>query len=113
MRSNQKRTVISVVLLLELYHQADLEPVTVLGVGGFGCVELVVWKKDRSKTFALKRMKKQHIVHTRQQEHICSERQIMLELRCPFICRLYCTYKDNKLYTCYWNLVWVGNCGQS
>ncbi|XP_018646792.1 serine/threonine kinase [Schistosoma mansoni] len=40
-----------------------------------------------NKTFALKRMKKQHIVHTRQQEHICSERQIMLELRCPFICR--------------------------
>ncbi|CAH8636492.1 unnamed protein product [Heterobilharzia americana] len=77
-------------------EKADLEPVTVLGVGGFGCVELVVWKKDRSKTFALKRMKKQHIVHTRQQEHICSERQIMLELRCPFICRLYCTYKDNK-----------------
>ncbi|CAH8874667.1 unnamed protein product [Trichobilharzia szidati] len=74
----------------------DLEPITVLGVGGFGCVELVVWRKDRSKTFALKRMKKQHIVHTRQQEHICSERQIMLELRCPFICRLYCTYKDNK-----------------
>ncbi|TNN06257.1 cGMP-dependent protein kinase 1 isoform 1 [Schistosoma japonicum] len=74
----------------------DLEPITVLGVGGFGCVELVVWKKNRSKSFALKRMKKQHIVHTRQQEHICSERKIMMELRCPFICRLYCTYKDNK-----------------
>ncbi|CAH8680580.1 cGMP-dependent protein kinase 2, variant 2 [Schistosoma haematobium] len=74
----------------------DLERITVLGVGGFGCVELVVWTKNRNKTFALKRMKKQHIVHTRQQEHICSERQIMLELRCPFICRLYCTYKDNK-----------------
>ncbi|CAH8653094.1 unnamed protein product [Schistosoma intercalatum] len=74
----------------------DLERITVLGVGGFGCVELVVWTKNRNKTFALKRMKKQHIVHTRQQEHICSERQIMLELRCPFICRLYCTYKDTK-----------------
>uniref|UniRef100_A0A3Q0KPR9 Serine/threonine kinase n=1 Tax=Schistosoma mansoni TaxID=6183 RepID=A0A3Q0KPR9_SCHMA len=74
----------------------DLERITVLGVGGFGCVELVAWTKNRNKTFALKRMKKQHIVHTRQQEHICSERQIMLELRCPFICRLYCTYKDNK-----------------
>ncbi|TPP67056.1 cGMP-dependent protein kinase isozyme 1 [Fasciola gigantica] len=65
----------------------DLEPIAVLGIGGFGCVELVVWTKDRSKSFALKRMKKQHIVQTRQQEHICSERQIMLELRCPFICR--------------------------
>ncbi|CAH8563019.1 unnamed protein product [Schistosoma turkestanicum] len=74
----------------------DLERITVLGVGGFGCVELVVWTKNRTKTFALKRMKKQHIVHTRQQEHICSERQIMLEIQCPFICRLYCTYKDTK-----------------
>ncbi|CAL8102346.1 unnamed protein product [Calicophoron daubneyi] len=77
-------------------RKEDLMPVAILGVGGFGCVELVTWSKDPSKSFALKRMKKQHIVQTRQQEHICSERKIMLELRCPFICRLYCTYKDNK-----------------
>ncbi|GAA51110.1 cGMP-dependent protein kinase, isozyme 1 [Clonorchis sinensis] len=74
----------------------DLERVAVLGVGGFGCVDLVVWTKDPSRSFALKRMKKHHIVQTRQQEHICSERQIMLQLRCNFICRLYCTYKDSK-----------------
>ncbi|KAF7261913.1 hypothetical protein EG68_00744 [Paragonimus skrjabini miyazakii] len=81
---------------VERIRKEDLEPIAVLGVGGFGCVELVVWNKDRSRSFALKRMKKQHIVQTRQQEHICSERQILLEMRCPFICRLYCTYKDNK-----------------
>lgn len=36
--------------------------------------------QDRSRTFALKSLKKKHIVDTRQQEHIFSERNIMLEM---------------------------------
>jgi len=45
--------------------------------------------KDRTKTFALKCLKKKHIVDTRQQEHIFSEKKIMLDARCPFIARYY------------------------
>jgi len=42
---------------------------------------------DRSRTFALKCLKKKHIVDTRQQEHINSEKRIMMEARSPFIAR--------------------------
>ncbi|VDL99036.1 unnamed protein product [Schistocephalus solidus] len=67
--------------------QEDLAPVAILGIGGFGRVELVVWKRDQTKSFALKCMKKQHIVETRQQEHIFSERNLMFEIQSLFVCK--------------------------
>jgi len=42
---------------------------------------------DRSQTYALKCLKKKHIVDTRQQEHIYSEKKIMMDSRSPFIAR--------------------------
>jgi len=66
-----------------------------LGVGGFGRVELVQLSTD-GRTFALKILKKKHIVETRQQDHIMSEKRIMSEANCPFIVRLYKTFKDKK-----------------
>ncbi|CAH1794635.1 unnamed protein product [Owenia fusiformis] len=74
----------------------DLEVVVTLGMGGFGRVELVQVSSDRSKTFALKCLKKKHIVDTRQQEHIFSEKKIMSDAKCQFIARLFKTYKDRK-----------------
>ncbi|XP_064622195.1 cGMP-dependent protein kinase, isozyme 1-like isoform X2 [Lineus longissimus] len=74
----------------------DLDVVATLGMGGFGRVELIQLITDRSKTFALKCLKKKHIVETRQQEHIYSEKKIMMESRCPFICRLFRTFRDTK-----------------
>ncbi|KAL3310023.1 cGMP-dependent protein kinase egl-4, partial [Cichlidogyrus casuarinus] len=47
----------------------DLCVIATLGVGGFGRVELVRLGEDNSKTYALKQLKKHHIVETRQQEH--------------------------------------------
>ena len=41
--------------------------------------------KDPSKTFALKCLKKKHIVDTRQQDHIYSEKAIMMSSDSPFI----------------------------
>lgn len=52
--------------------------------------------KEKSKTFALKKLKKQHIVDTRQEEHILNEKRIMQKARCDFIVRLYTTFKDAK-----------------
>ncbi|XP_029639196.1 cGMP-dependent protein kinase 1 isoform X1 [Octopus sinensis] len=75
---------------------ADLKVLTTLGVGGFGRVELVQIKDDDSRTFALKQMRKQHIVETRQQEHILNEKKIMAEARSHFIVRLYRSFKDQK-----------------
>ncbi|VUZ50410.1 unnamed protein product, partial [Hymenolepis diminuta] len=74
----------------------DLVPVAILGIGGFGRVELVVLRNDPTKSFALKCMKKKHIVDTRQEKHIFSERNLMFEIKSSFVCRLYATYRDNK-----------------
>ena len=75
----------------------DLEIVGTLGIGGFGRVELVTsGKGKRQTTYALKCMKKKHIVDTRQEEHVYNERKIMISCHSPFICRLYQTYKDRK-----------------
>uniref|UniRef100_A0A8C9T620 cGMP-dependent protein kinase n=1 Tax=Scleropages formosus TaxID=113540 RepID=A0A8C9T620_SCLFO len=75
---------------------ADFNIIDTLGVGGFGRVELVQLKSDEGKTFAMKILKKRHIVDTRQQEHIRSEKQIMQEAHSDFIVRLYRTFKDSK-----------------
>ncbi|ODM95767.1 cGMP-dependent protein kinase, isozyme 2 forms cD5/T2 [Orchesella cincta] len=74
----------------------DLRVVTTLGVGGFGTVNLCTLAADSSRAFALKKMKKCQIVATRQIEHIRSEKNILLETNCDFICKLYKTFKDSK-----------------
>uniref|UniRef100_A0A671SA53 cGMP-dependent protein kinase n=1 Tax=Sinocyclocheilus anshuiensis TaxID=1608454 RepID=A0A671SA53_9TELE len=74
----------------------DFNIIDTLGVGGFGRVELVQLKSEEIKTFAMKILKKRHIVDTRQQEHIRSEKQIMQEAHSDFIVRLYRTFKDSK-----------------
>ncbi|XP_061127424.1 cGMP-dependent protein kinase 1-like [Syngnathus typhle] len=65
----------------------DLAVVCTLGMGGFSRVELVQLKRDAGRSFALKVLKKRHILDTRQQEHILSERRIMMEVNSPFIIR--------------------------
>ncbi|KAI9577962.1 cGMP-dependent protein kinase, isozyme 1 isoform X1 [Glossina fuscipes] len=76
---------------------SDLEIITTLGIGGFGRVELVkACQQDRVDIFALKCLKKRHIVDTKQEEHVFSERTIMMSCNCPFICRLYRTFRNEK-----------------
>ncbi|CAG0920690.1 unnamed protein product [Notodromas monacha] len=65
----------------------DLNVIGTLGVGGFGRVELVQYARDKTATFALKCLKKQHIVDTQQQIHVLSEKKIMMHCRHPFIAR--------------------------
>lgn len=67
-----------------------------LGMGGFGRVELVQLAQDKTRSFAIKCLKKKHIVDTRQQEHIFSEKKIMMSSKCPFIARLYKTFRDER-----------------
>ncbi|XP_042726982.1 cGMP-dependent protein kinase 2 isoform X2 [Lagopus leucura] len=73
----------------------NLEVVTTLGVGGFGRVELVKVKNE-NVAFAMKCIKKKHVVDTKQQEHIYSEKKILEQICSPFIVKLYRTFKDNK-----------------
>lgn len=77
-------------------HLSELQRVGTLGMGGFGRVELVQLKSDPNKSYALKCLRKKHIVDTRQQEHIFSERKIMMQSRCAFITRLYKTFRCSK-----------------
>ncbi|XP_032190603.1 cGMP-dependent protein kinase 2 isoform X3 [Mustela erminea] len=52
--------------------------------------------KNENVAFALKCIRKQHIVDTKQQEHVYSEKRILEELCSPFIVKLYRTFKDAK-----------------
>jgi len=81
---------------LSTVRLSDLCIIATLGVGGFGRVELVQVKDDSTRTYALKQLKKHHIVETRQQEHIMNEKRIMNESRSEFICKLFNTFKDRK-----------------
>uniref|UniRef100_A0A8C2WVU2 cGMP-dependent protein kinase n=1 Tax=Cyclopterus lumpus TaxID=8103 RepID=A0A8C2WVU2_CYCLU len=73
----------------------ELEVIATLGTGGFGRVELVKLRNENS-TFALKCIKKKHIVDTRQQEHIYSEKNILQQTNSVFIIRLFQTFRDDK-----------------
>ncbi|XP_020481952.1 cGMP-dependent protein kinase 2 isoform X1 [Labrus bergylta] len=73
----------------------ELEIIATLGMGGFGRVELVKLKEE-DIAFALKCIKKKHIVDTRQQEHIYSEKNILQLTNSVFIIRLFRTFRDDK-----------------
>ncbi|KAM4720253.1 cGMP-dependent protein kinase 1-like [Anableps anableps] len=75
---------------------SDFRTISTLGVGGFSRVELVHLKTDPSRSFAMKVLKKHQIVNTRQQDHVLSERRIMMEAHNQFIIRLYRTFRDSK-----------------
>lgn len=75
---------------------SDFNIICTLGMGGFSRVELVQLKSDPSRSFALKVLKKRHILDTSQQGHILSERRIMTEAHSPFTIRLYRTFRDTK-----------------
>ncbi|XP_069341671.1 cGMP-dependent protein kinase 2 isoform X2 [Eulemur rufifrons] len=52
--------------------------------------------KNENVAFAMKCIRKKHIVDTKQQEHVYSEKRILEELCSPFVVKLYRTFKDNK-----------------
>lgn len=73
----------------------DLSIVEVIGTGAYAKVNLVRSRRTE-KLFALKVMEKQRIIETNQQEHVNSERRILLSCRCPYIIRLYRTFQSPK-----------------
>eukprot|EP00127_Corallochytrium_limacisporum_P000566 Clim_evm5s19 gene=Clim_evmTU5s19 len=74
----------------------NLQHLATLGAGSFGRVALV---KDTAtgKTYALKVLKKYHIIKTKQIDHVVNEKTIMAEMQPhPFIVRLYRTFRDTR-----------------
>ncbi|XP_009885844.1 PREDICTED: cGMP-dependent protein kinase 2 isoform X3 [Charadrius vociferus] len=52
--------------------------------------------KNENMAFAMKCIKKKHVVDTNQQDHIYSEKKILEQICSPFIVKLYRTFKDSK-----------------
>jgi len=76
----------------------DLELRRILGVGTFGRVKLVRHKPTNT-AYALKCMRKQQVVATKQHSHVLNEKQILASMDHPFILRLIATYQDEgELY---------------
>ncbi|ORY83642.1 kinase-like domain-containing protein [Protomyces lactucae-debilis] len=81
-------------------HSADdFEPLKVLGKGGYGKVMLVK-QKSTGRLFAQKQLKKASmIIRAKTIEYTKSERQILEDVRHPFIVKLFYAFQDHhKLY---------------
>ena len=57
----------------------------VIIIGAFGNVKIAYLKKDKSKKFALKAMKKNEIIQSKHVDHIENEKKILEMSNHPFI----------------------------
>jgi len=71
----------------------------VIGRGAYSKVLLVSPKEDPSSFYALKVLKKSHIVNTGQEKHTLLEKEILKDIRHPFLVRLYYSFQtQDRLY---------------
>jgi hypothetical protein len=76
----------------------DYKLLKVLGKGSFGKVVLVR-KNDNQKLYAMKVLSKPNVVLRKQVAHTKTERQVLGEVACPFIVKLYAAFQcERKLY---------------
>ncbi|XP_034547972.1 cGMP-dependent protein kinase 1 isoform X2 [Notolabrus celidotus] len=68
--------------------------VCTLAVGEFGHVDLVQVRGNTERLFAMRVLKKKLIINSGRREHILREGRILMEACCPFIVRLYKTFRD-------------------
>lgn len=67
-----------------------------IGMGSFSVVKIAYLKKNPSKKFAIKILKKEHIIKMKQVEHTLNEKKILSSISCPFIVNLAYSFKDNS-----------------
>ncbi|KAH9936157.1 Pkinase-domain-containing protein [Fomitopsis serialis] len=76
----------------------DFELITVIGKGSFGKV-MQVRKRDTSRIYALKTLRKQHIVERGEITHTLAERMVLARVNSPFIVPLKFSFQsEQKLY---------------
>ncbi|KAF9013233.1 kinase-like domain-containing protein [Cyathus striatus] len=76
----------------------DFELITVIGKGSFGKV-MQVRKRDTSRIYALKTIRKQHIVNRNEITHTLAERLVLAQVNSPFIVPLKFSFQsEQKLY---------------
>ncbi|TFK52364.1 Pkinase-domain-containing protein [Heliocybe sulcata] len=77
---------------------SDFELITVIGKGSFGKV-MQVRKRDTQRIYALKTIRKAHIVDRKEITHTLAERLVLARVRCPFIVPLKFSFQsEQKLY---------------
>jgi len=75
--------------------RTDLDPIGLLGCGGFGAVELVE-HSETQETFALKKLSKGHILQQGMQQSVINEKSIMFMSNSDFIVKLYATFNTSQ-----------------
>ena len=76
----------------------DFEPLKLLGRGSFGDVFLVRLKANK-KVYAMKILSKSMLKLKRQEFHTKTERNLMVQINCPFIVNIKSAFQDSqKLY---------------
>ncbi|TFK74864.1 Pkinase-domain-containing protein [Pluteus cervinus] len=76
----------------------DFELITVIGKGSFGKV-MQVRKRDTGRIYALKTIRKQHIVNRNEITHTLAERLVLAQVNSPFIVPLKFSFQsEQKLY---------------
>ena len=75
---------------LDDFNENDLG---ILGVGSFGRVSLV---KDpqTNQTYSLKKVRKNKVIDTGQQDHVKNERMVLAMIDSNFCCKLFATFQD-------------------
>ena len=73
----------------------DLDIRNTLGTGSFGRVHLVKYKPT-GKFYAMKVLRKSDIIKLRQVEHTLNEKQILEQLKFPFLVDMLGTMQDSK-----------------
>mgnify|MGYP001179919512 CR=1 FL=1 len=77
----------------------DLKLLSILGVGTFGRVKLVLHTIDSDRPYALKCMRKGQVIALKQVEHVMNEKKLLEACDHPFLLRLAATFQDdNELY---------------
>ncbi|XP_045470386.1 cGMP-dependent protein kinase, isozyme 1-like [Harmonia axyridis] len=74
----------------------ELKRVRTIGAGGFGRVDLVQHRKDVDLVFALKYLKKYKCMLQEQREHVLNEKNVQMNCSCPFIIRMFKTFRDSR-----------------
>ncbi|KAG0477547.1 hypothetical protein HPP92_012266 [Vanilla planifolia] len=73
----------------------DFDLLTIIGKGAFGEVR-VVKEKATGNVYAMKKLRKSEMLRRGQVEHVRAERNILAEVDCNCIVRLYCSFQDNE-----------------
>jgi len=74
---------------------SDFELIRTLGVGSFGRVKYAKYKSD-GQFCAVKFMKKHEIIKLKQVDHINAERNLMSQIKFPFIVNMIGSFKDDR-----------------